>query len=399
MTNERWRDLVGAAVVEFATPFYLFAWEPVLDAIEQLAVLQEDLPVSHWYSFKTCPVRNMILNWKSLGAGIEVVSEYELLACLREGFSPEQILVNGAGKHAWLHRHGIPRLNVNFDSLGEVAELSRLGRENEWVTGIRLHVPSERDPDEPAFPTQFGLAESEFCDAVNCSRSVGVEPQIVSFHIGSNVPDSSFHEQSIRAVALLCSQIGLAPAILDIGGGLPVASVRLHGQTQPGSFDLVTLKHVLAGAQELLPSVREFWCENGRFVTARSAVLVAQVLEVKEREGTRFLVCDGGRTNNAIVSDWESHDFFVLPDRRGELVASTVCGPTCMAFDRLIRAQLPRDVVVGDYFVWMDAGAYHIPWETRFSHGLAQVLWVEENGRITVARQRESFDRWWGVWS
>jgi len=399
MTNERWRDLAMAAIVDFATPFYLFAWEPVLEAIEQLTVLQAGLSVHHWYSFKTCPVRPMIRNWNSLGAGIEVVSEYELLACLREGFPPERILVNGVGKHTWLHRHAIPGLKVNFDSSREVVELSRLGQENEWVTGIRSLVPNERDPDEPAFPTQFGLSESEFFDAVNYSRSVGMEPQIVSFHIGSNIPDASFYEQSIRAVALRCNQVGLAPAVLDIGGGLPVAGVRPHGQTHDRSFNLIALNHVLAEARELLPSVREIWCENGRFVTASSAVLVVQVLEIKEREGTRFLVCDGGRTNNAIVSDWESHDFLVLPDRHGVLVPSTVCGPTCMAFDRLIRAQLPRDVVVGDYFVWMNAGAYHIPWETRFSHGLAQVLWVGENGHITVARQRESFDRWWAVWS
>jgi len=45
----------------------------------------------------------------------------------------------------------------------------------------------------------------------------------------------------------------------------------------------------------------------------------------------------------------------------------------------------------------MDAGAYHIPWEARFSHGHAAVLW-HENDEITLVRPAQSFENWWGQW-
>jgi hypothetical protein len=45
----------------------------------------------------------------------------------------------------------------------------------------------------------------------------------------------------------------------------------------------------------------------------------------------------------------------------------------------------------------MDAGAYHLPWETRFSHGLATVLWHDGKSVKTV-RPREKFADWWGQW-
>jgi hypothetical protein len=69
-----------------------------------------------------------------------------------------------------------------------------------------------------------------------------------------------------------------------------------------------------------------------------------------------------------------------------------------MAFDRLAREDMPCDIAVGDYIVWMNAGAYHIPWETRFSHGLAKVLWCDRNGDVSLARKMESFTKWWSWW-
>jgi hypothetical protein len=68
-----------------------------------------------------------------------------------------------------------------------------------------------------------------------------------------------------------------------------------------------------------------------------------------------------------------------------------------MVFDQLVRRPLPATIRAGDYLVWMEAGAYHIPWETRFSHGLAPVLW-HEAGRLAVARKGETFADWWGQW-
>jgi hypothetical protein len=68
-----------------------------------------------------------------------------------------------------------------------------------------------------------------------------------------------------------------------------------------------------------------------------------------------------------------------------------------MAFDRMVRKELPGTIRPGDVLAWLDAGAYHIPWETRFSHGYARVLW-HDGARIRLARERERFEDWWGQW-
>ena len=164
------------------------------------------------------------------------------------------------------------------------------------------------------------------------------------------------------------------------------------------SVDLRRLRDVLAQPARQLPSLRELWMENGRYLTARSGVLVVRVVDIKDRHDSRYLICDGGRTNHALVSDWQRNPLFTLPRRTGTPVASTICGPTCMAFDRLARLALADDVRVGDLVVWQHAGAYHVPWETRFSAGWCPVLWAETDGTVSVVRAKETFEQWWGQW-
>lgn len=111
------------------------------------------------------------------------------------------------------------------------------------------------------------------------------------------------------------------------------------------------------------------------------------------------MICDGGRTNHALPSDWEEHEIEILPTRRkGAPVYTAVCGPTCMAYDCITRKKLPSDIQVGDKVLWFNAGAYHLSWENRFSQPLARVLWHDEQDNILEARPTESFGEWWGSW-
>jgi hypothetical protein len=70
-----------------------------------------------------------------------------------------------------------------------------------------------------------------------------------------------------------------------------------------------------------------------------------------------------------------------------------------MTDDTLGRAMLPRDLQRGDVIAWMHAGAYHLPWETRFSHGVCAVVWCGADGGIQLARERERPEQWLNQWN
>ena len=125
-----WHPLVNESVGRWGTPCYLFSWLPVLEALDELEGLRSNLPIRHWLSFKTQPMRPLLNMWRKRGSGVEVVSEYELRAALSEGYAPDQILVNGVAKHTWLGRTRVPNLRVHVDSPRELPIVTELA--NEW---------------------------------------------------------------------------------------------------------------------------------------------------------------------------------------------------------------------------------------------------------------------------
>lgn len=368
------------------TPFYLFSVEPVVEALAQLESLDFGRPAVHWLSTKTQPLPALLRWWQNQGRPVEVVSEAEFRLALEAGFTTDAILANGPAKHRWLPQFSTEGLRVNFDSLNELDALLPLAKRDHWRVGLRICTEEEFDPESPQFPTQFGLTPAEASVGVRRLKRAGLAVETLHFHLRTNVASPDCYARALAELADFTAAHGLSPRHLDVGGGLPPRHAltrggkRLDAGISPESFALAIRRAV-----KRFPSVEEVWLENGRFVTAGSGVLAVRVLDVKERRGLRQLICDGGRTLNALVSIWEQHELLPLAARRGAAVLTAVHGPTCMAFDQLARKPLARSIGPGDALLWFDAGAYHLPWETRFSHGLAEIWW-HENGCVKRVR-------------
>lgn len=411
-TIEFWKRLAREALsLSSTTPFYLFSALPVAEKISELDTAftnagfqsaigsrKSKIAFRHWLSCKTQPVAPLLRWWREQGRGIEVVSEFELCAALAEGYAPENILANGPAKHHWLPQFELRGQSVNFDSPAELAALLSLARKLNWRCGVRILTSEEFDPENPQFPTQFGFSPDEAVMALKKLLRAKVRTDTVHFHLRSNVSAVAVFERAIAEVAEVCRAVKFSPLHLDIGGGIPVRQVLTRGsKVYDGEFGLRSFAKMLRQSAKQFPKLREIWLENGRFLTTSSGVLVVKILDVKERRGVRQLICDGGRTLNALMSLWEQHALLPLAERSDETVLTVVHGPTCMAFDQLARIPLPRTLRAGDHLIWLEAGAYHLPWETRFSHGHAAVWWHDERG-LQWARERQNFQNFWGQW-
>jgi diaminopimelate decarboxylase len=381
-----------------SSPFYLFSVEPFAAAVRELDRHFGHLAVRHWLSFKTQPLRPLVQWWQRQGRPVEAVSEFEFLAARAEGYPPERILLNGPAKHSWLPRYPVPRLFVNFDSPLEARALARLASQLQWRCGVRLQTRQEFDPEAPRFPTQFGMTADQVVETVRALKRANVRLETMHFHLRTNVASAAIYDRALTEAAQVCRAAQFAPRYVDCGGGFPPPHVTTReGKAVDAQFKLSNMTRVLERALKQFPAVQELWLENGRWLSARSGVLVVKVLDVKDRRGIRHLICDGGRTTNAMISSWETHELLIVPARKGPRVLTTVTGPTCMAFDQLARRALPRALRPGDHLIWLDAGAYHLSWETRFSHGLAAAFW-HEGDEIARVRGRETFSSWWGQW-
>ena len=383
----QWNLVAHEAVTRFGTPCYITRLRPILNALQEL---EGSVPEARsWLSFKTHPLLRLVDWWRRSGRGVEVVSEYELVAAQRAGCSVDQILVNGVAKHAWLTHYPIPRLRVHFDSLRELTALLPLALQCQWRVGIRVHAPDEADARDEQFGGQFGMTGAEAVSALKQIQAVSADAQSVHYHLGQRRHAPDAHERAVEHVGRICEAASFRPRFLDCGGGLPAPP---HAATAVAALQAaVRLAHDRLG-----PELEEIWLENGRFILGAASALAVRILDVKERPEGRYVICDGGRTNQALAADHGPHPLVVIPHRSGTRRLTTICGPTCMTDDILGRVALPDDASPGDCLLWMDAGAYHLPWETRFSQGLCAVAWADEADCVTLARERERPDEWAG---
>ena len=383
----KWVDRVAQAVEYVGTPCYVSAFAPVERALDRLDVLRAPVPVRSWLSYKTHPLPSLAREWIACGRGVEVVSATELDVLLRMGCPIDRLLINGVAKHTWLGSYAIDRLRVHFDSLHEVDALLPIACAHHWRVGVRVHAPDERDARAGRFGGQFGLARTEAVAALRHLSAAGADVQSVHFHLGQGRRDPLAAARGVALLADVCDEAGVEPIYVDCGGGLPSDD---NPELEPALAGLEAAFHVVATR---FRNVREIWLENGRYVSGSSTALVVRVLDIKDRDECRYVICDGGRTNQALAADRHQNPITILPARGGPERLTTVCGPTCMTDDRLGRWMLPESLTVGDLIVWLNAGAYHLPWETRFSQGLCAIAWFDAAERISIARPQQRAQR------
>ena len=388
-SDEQWRELAEDAAAAYGTPCYVSRWRPVLARLESLE-RRFDAPVRSWLSFKTHPVPQLAAAWIASGRGVEVVSEAEFVAVRALGCPVDQLLVNGVAKHTWLGRVDASRLRVHFDSVAEAKTLLPVAVAQCWRIGLRCHVPPERDGRDRAFGGQFGLSGDELRTVLSMMRAAGVAVQGLHFHLGQGTRLAGAYSEAMRYLVDVCRANDIAPRYIDCGGGIDA--------TRDVDATVDELAAAIAQLRDDLPGVDELWLENGRHLTAASAALVVRVLDVKDRPECRYFICDGGRTNHALDADNGPHRLLVVPPRAGQESLTTITGPTCMTDDQLARLALPRTIAAGDLLVWLDAGAYHLPFETRFSHGLCAVAWADGDDQLSLARRRETPVEWSALW-
>lgn len=388
--DEEWRRVASRAVALCGTPAYITRQRPIEAALRQVEAGFGN-GVRSWLSFKTHPLPALLQWWLGTGRGVEVVSAAELLVARRLGCPTDQLLVNGVAKQSWLHRHPIARLRVHFDSTSEVEALLPLALQCGWRVGVRVHVPDERDSSDERFGGQFGMTAEEAVSSLWRLRRAGAQVESVHFHLGQRTQGAGAYCRAVDELVRICRAARFRPRFVDCGGALP----------GPGEADsaLDGLRAAVAAVWTAFgPELEQVWLENGRFITEQSTVLAVRVLDVKDRPECRYLICDGGRTNHALVADRMTRPILTMHDGPTARRLTTVCGPTCMTDDKLGRYRLPEAVAAGDILLWTGAGAYHLPWETRFSHGLCAVAWCDGDDMPTVARRREQPGDWVQPW-
>jgi ornithine decarboxylase len=313
---------------------------------------------SIYYAVKANPAREIVTLLAWLGANFDIASRQELELCLSLGVTAERLwygnTIKKASDIAFAFQCGVR--SFAFDSEAELQKLA-------------MHAPGSRvmcrllttceNADRPR-SRKFGCDLEMAGELLLKSRTVGLRPRGVSFHVGSQQTDPRQWQQPLLDAGWLFQRLqeqGITLDTVNIGGGFPVP----YSSEVPsvGRFAECVTRATYSAFGSKPPRVM---LEPGRSLVAEAGVIQSEVVLVSRKsvhEQTRWVYLDIGKFGGLAETLDESFKYRLQSRRRGEMGPVVLAGPTCDSADILYDAyELPMDLECGDRIEILNTGAY-----------------------------------------
>lgn len=371
-TSNHLADQFGSDIfsLPYETPFLGFDLAKVAEAYGRLRLA---LPggTEIKFAMKCNADARLLRAVKDLGGGF-VVASYGELALLRdlEIAEASEVLCSNPVKRpddvARAYAAGLDRFA--FDSEREAQKLAEL------APGSRVYVRLKTQAAQSAVASEgkFGVRADHATRLMLYAASLGLIPHGITFHVGSQMTDPSAWEAAIAEAAAVMRALadnGVRIQMLDLGGGFPV---QYDGAEVPS---ISTIGTRIAQAVDRLPYPVQIVVEPGRFLAAPAGVMVASVIGVAERDGTRWVHLDVGAFNGFMESlETGTALRYPVTDSRGQGLtrASHLTGPTCDSQDTIMHGvELSLDLDVGDAVALWQTGAYTVVYAAEAFNGIS----------------------------
>lgn len=368
-----------------------------------------------YYSYKTNPVPGLLAYLHQLGAGAEVISEYELWLARSLGVPPSKIIFNGPAKSDaalhWAIENEIHAIHVNH--LEELGRISEIAQKLNKIARIGLRVTHS------GWQAQFGLSLHNNI-ALDALASALKTPhvRVVSLHChrGFAIRDESDLTAHLNPLFHFCEaayqQHNWLPEILDIGGSLAIPSVYTLSTKEaqrawtffhpPAAPNLEKTLSPQRYAQQAHASILNFFNEKrwplpeialepGRALTGNAQMLLTRAIEIRKDHPASNIVLDAGISVARSARD-DFHQLFPLQEQHTQPSLYRLVGPICHPGDVLYPAwQLPP-VEIGNGFAIMDSGAYFTSDASSFSFPQPGVAIVQPDGSHRLWRRTQGFE-------
>jgi len=310
------------------------------------------------YAVKCNPDIEILRTLAKAGASFDCASPAEIESVLSLKVNPRRIIYANPCKRnqdiAFAVERGIQY--TTFDSLCELEKIHRIAPEMKLI--LRLYA---NDPTAQCIlSNKFGAFRNEWEPILKRAQALNMNIVGVSFHVGSGAcnPDA-FADAIIQARSLfdMAVQYGNIMTILDIGGGFSHSNVESMSKSIHPTIDKYFPK-------EDYPSLRCI-AEPGRYFAETIAVLLTKIIGLREREDTiDYWITDSlyGSFNCILYDHIHLRPEPMNLDNEGAIteIKTTLWGPTCDGFDKIIDDYMLPKMSCGDWIEWKNMGAYTV---------------------------------------
>lgn len=392
LASETLQEIAAAA----GTPFYAYDADVFRSRIAGLKTALGGTSTLVCYSAKANDALALLSIAGEEGLGADIVSGGELFKAQKAGIPAERIVFSGVGKRRDEIRAALEAgvRSINVESPVEIEliadEAGALGLVA--PVSVRLNPGIESGTHDYVATghagAKFGLAAGPAGDVL---RRAHADPQLVpvgiAFHVGSQLLDPAPIVAALEPASELWRSLaseGVALRDLDVGGGLGVA---YEGEAEP---DLAAYGTTVTAAAERLEAT--LVVEPGRWLVAPAGTFVTRVLNVKEADGRRIAVCDGGMNDLIRPSLYGAyHPIVVLAEAERPVGPIDVVGPVCESGDFFARGRVLPVPEPGDLVAIGLAGAYGRVMASTYNARPLCAEVLSEGGRWRVTREAGTY--------
>lgn len=305
------------------------------------------------YAVKANPAQPILRLLATQGSAFDVASVGEIDRCDAAGIDGRLLTFGNTVKKsadiARAYAHGVRRFA--FDT-------------EQGMTAIAEHAPGAAVECRiaPAFPSsvtpfghKFGCAPDAAAELLKHAGRLGLHPEGVCFHVGSQQLDPAAWELGIRCAASIFDAVSELGTI-NVGGGYPLAYAV-------GAPDLDVVAETIHSAlgRHFGADPPRLAVEPGRVIAGSAGTISCEVVAVRTgTDARRWVYLDVGRYGGLAETENEYIRYRLSTDRDGDPVGDSVlAGPTCDGDDVLYQSYpLPVTLRPGDRVEIADAGAY-----------------------------------------
>ncbi|MDR1452946.1 MAG: type III PLP-dependent enzyme [Candidatus Margulisbacteria bacterium] len=354
-TREGIESLIRKLVKEHNTPLLLIL-KSVLS--KQFYYFKKKLPsIEPFYAIKSNPNAQVLKHFVSLGCAFDVASAKEIEWVLRAGAKPRNIIfantIKSEADLQYAHCHKIDLLT--FDNELELYKIAKFCPRSRVV--LRIKVANIGSVVQLSL--KFGADPEQATYLLKKARSLGLHPEGISFHVGSQCTNINNYIQALEMSTKIFTEaesVGIYLKLLDIGGGFPIK----HFDDEDGSvFEKMssTLRKEIKRLFKSYDKLRII-AEPGRFFCGPAGILITQVVGKAFRDNKYYYYINDGvyQDFSGVIFDHCKYEFKTL--KRGPKLLCTIAGPTCDSLDIISLTEELPELDIGNVIYVKNIGAY-----------------------------------------
>jgi diaminopimelate decarboxylase len=324
------------------------------------------------YAVKANPCLAVLKILLNEGAGLEVVSECELLTALKAGAKSESIVFNGPNKSEKELELAVKnQVKINVDSFSELRRLEVICKSLNKTADVFIRLNPAITPKTNENLTtgaeinQFGVYLN---DAERVFELASKIPQInlkgIHMHIGSQItslePFKEMVNKAFKIVVKLREQ-GIFLTYLNFGGGLGVQYEGVTKLPTAGEYGTAVTATIKSNMEKHGLKDLHLLFEPGRYISADAGVYLLKIGTIKTPPaGRKWVLVDGG-SNILLRAALGIYKFRMILANKANLEPNelvNVGGPLCFGGDVIGRSVNLPSPEEGDVLAVFCSGAY-----------------------------------------